>query len=87
MFNISKWNKKNLNFRFGQIRVTVVTYILIPTFTLQAVSCQMRPCHSVANRPLPCVPYLSFKMFKISAYGFGTVSMHRGFRASGYEFL
>ena len=77
MFNISKWNKKNLNFRFGQIRVTVVTYILIPTFTLQAV----------ANRPLPCVPYLSFKMFKISAYGFGTVSMRRGFRASGYEFL
>ena len=34
----------------------------------------------VANRPLPCDFYISFKLFKISGSGFSTVSMHRRFR-------
>ena len=43
----------------------------------------MRPWESVANRPLPCMSYRSFKLFKISASDFGTL----GTRFRAYEFL
>ena len=39
------------------------------------------------NCPLPCESYGSFKLFKISASDFGTVSMHRSFCACAYHFL
>ena len=35
----------------------------------------MRLCKSVANRPLPCTSYGSFRQFIISVSDFGTVSM------------
>ena len=37
--------------------------------------------------PLPWALYGSFKIFKISASDFGTMTMHRGFCACVYEFL
>ena len=46
-----------------------------------------QPCESVVNRPLPCVSYQSFKIYEISAYDFGTMSMRRRFHACVYEFL
>ena len=39
------------------------------------------------NRQLPCQSYESFKLFKISASDFGTISMRRQFLARTYEFL
>ena len=48
---------------------------------------RMRPCESVANHPLPCMFYVSFKQFKISTSDFGTMSMCRRFRACTYELL
>ena len=45
-----------------------------------------RPCESVANRPLPCESYGSFKLFKISASEFSTVGMCMRFHACAYEF-
>ena len=36
----------------------------------------IQPCESVANRPLPCESHGSFKLFKISASDFGTVTEH-----------
>ena len=47
----------------------------------------MRPCESVANRPLPCASYQSFKIFEVSASEFSTVSMRRRFRTCAHEFL
>ena len=47
----------------------------------------VRPCESVAKRPLPCESYRSFKQFKISTSDFDIVSMRRGFHACAYEFL
>ena len=41
----------------------------------------------MANRPLPCVSYGSFKMFKISASDFETVGMCRRKRACSHNFL
>ena len=41
----------------------------------------------VVNCPLPCTSYGNFKMFKISTSEFGTISMHRWFRACKDEFL
>ena len=46
---------------------------------------RMQPCESVANHPLPCVSEASLEEFQISSSNFGTMSMHRRFRA--YEFL
>ena len=39
------------------------------------------------NRPIPCESYRSFKLFKISASDFDTVSMCRRLSACAYEFL
>ena len=47
----------------------------------------MQPFKSVVNRPLLCMSYGSFKLFKISTSDFGTVGMVRQFRACAYEFL
>ena len=47
----------------------------------------VRPCESEAKCPLPCESYGSFKLFKISASDFDTVSLCRRFRACAYEFL
>ena len=44
----------------------------------------VRPCESLANRPLP---WESYGLLKISASDFDTVSMCRRFRAYAYEFL
>ena len=48
---------------------------------------RMRPFGSVANRPLPCESYGSFRLFKISSSDFCTVGMRRRFCACVYEFL
>ena len=37
----------------------------------------MQPCDTVVKRALPCTSYGSFKMLKISASAFGTVSMRK----------
>ena len=47
----------------------------------------MQPCESVANRPLHCESYETFKLFKISASDIDTVSMHRSFCTWAYQFL
>ena len=51
----------------------------------------VKPClldhKSVANCPLPCTSYGSFKLFKISTSDFRTVGMHRQKRACTDEFL
>ena len=50
----------------------------VPVLDSPSVVC-MKPCESVAHRPLPCKSYQSFKIFEISASDFRTVSMHRQF--------
>ena len=47
----------------------------------------MQPFESVANRPLPCMSYLSCKIFELCVSDFGTVSMHRRLCVCAYEFL
>ena len=47
----------------------------------------MPTCDTVAKHPLPCASYRRFKMFKISASEFGTVSRHRQMWACTDEFL
>ena len=47
----------------------------------------MRTCDTVVNHKLPCVSYGNFKMFKISASEFGTLSMRRQVRACAAELL
>ena len=66
-------------------------YVPYTPFTLQAVSPAVghvwRPSKSVSNCPLPCESYGSFKLFKISASDFSTMSIRRQFRLCTYEFL
>ena len=47
----------------------------------------MRSCDTVAKCSLPCAFYGSYKMFKILASEFGTVSMCRRMQACADEFL
>ena len=47
----------------------------------------MRPCESLANRPLPCESRSCFQKFQISAHDCGTGSMRSRFRACMYEFM
>ena len=44
-------------------------------------------CQSVETHPLPSVSYRDYNMFEISASKFGTMVMHRQFRACTYESL
>ena len=47
----------------------------------------MPPCDTVAKHQLPCTFCGSFKIFKISASGYGTVSMCRQMQTCTDEFL
>ena len=85
-------------FKSHQFLINTPSYTL---FTLQGVSPAVtqhlgkrpctwiairRPCESVANRPLPCKFYGSFRLFKISASDFCTTDMRRQFHSCAYEF-
>ena len=56
--------------------VTTSIWLNLPVLGSPADVCR-QPCESVANCSLPCVSYLSFKIFEVSVSGFCTVSMPR----------
>ena len=47
----------------------------------------MRTCDTVVGHPLPYASYRNFKMFKISVFEFGIVSMRSEMRSCADEFL
>ena len=67
-----------------QMEQPIVIFIRRYSPVLQLPSeVRMWPCDTVAKCPLPCTFYQSFKMFKISASEFGTVSMRRWISCHG----